>query len=260
MAERCHGICKSSTCPRYRTRTRTGSRGGGQTSETGQSLSEDVAREGRVSRGVHVEIYVLGLAQKVVYLLHRAERTHLLLGALGHDPSRCARRFPRSGVHDVRVTVRVDRARPVRGRTKQRARLALFRLRPIEAHRRIVPRGLRIGVFEIDVRVPFRIDGRPPAVRHLLPRGHDSLSGGRLRPTDRGLEGTTVQGWMILELGPMSGRDGKTGVYRSGAGVGQVGVVGLDGGDGARDSGDGGRRGRQRVVVAGGDQGVLIGQ
>lgn len=56
----------------------------------------------------------------------------------------------------------------------------------------------------------------------------------------------------------MSGRDGKTGVYRSGAGVGQVGVVGLDGGD--RDSGDGGRRGRQRVVVAGGDQGVLIGQ
>lgn len=56
----------------------------------------------------------------------------------------------------------------------------------------------------------------------------------------------------------MSGRDGKTGVYRSGAGVGQVGVVGLDEGD--RDSGDGGRRGRQRVVVAGGDQGVLIGQ
>lgn len=207
---------------------------------------------------MHVEIYVLGLAQKVVYLLHRAKRTHLLLGALGHDPSRRARRFPRSGVHDVRVTVRVDRARPVR-RTKQRARLALFRsrsLRSIEAHRRIAPRGLRIGVFEIDVRVPFRIDGRAPAARHLLPGGRrDSL-----RPTDRGIEGTAIQGWILELFGPVGGRDGKTGIYRSGAGVGQV--VGLDGGgrDGARDSGDGGRRGWQGVVVAGGDQGVLIGQ
>lgn len=165
-----------------------------------------------MSRALHVQVDVLGLAEEAVYLLHGAERTHLLLGALGHDPPGCARRPPRPRVHDVRVSLRVDRARSQRRRTKHpqgRADFRPARLRPTTMIAQIVPRGLQLRVLEVYVRVPLGIDRRPPAVRYLL-AGQDCLNG------SLGLRGAVdgtlrfVRGW--LDSGSMGRRDGKPGV------------------------------------------------
>ena len=156
-----------------------------------------------MSRGLYVQIDVLGLAQEVVYLLHRAKRAHFLLRALGHDPSGCARRFSRPRVHDVRVTVGIYRVRPGRGRTEQFRHLdCVYRVRVIS---RIVPRGLQFRVFEIDVRISLGIDGRSSAVRSVIPR-YESLN--RLRLTG-GIDGClrTIRG--CLESGRWVGVIGR---------------------------------------------------
>lgn len=83
----------------------------------GTSLRRDETvgrRPGRhVSRVLNVQIDVLlRLAEEMVYLLHGAERTDLLLGAVGDEPPGGARRPPAVVIiNDVRIAVRVDRAR-----------------------------------------------------------------------------------------------------------------------------------------------------
>jgi len=60
-----------------------------------------------VSRVLDVQVDVLWLTEEVVYLLHSAERTDLLLGAVGDKPLGGAGR-PSAIIDDVRVAIRID--------------------------------------------------------------------------------------------------------------------------------------------------------
>jgi len=115
----------------------------------------------RVSRVLNAQVDVLlRLAEEMVYLLHGAERTDLLLGAVGDEPPGGAGRPPAVVIDDVRVAVRVDRARS-RGCRAQQPLAGGVRGLGATA----VPRGLQIRIFEIYVRVAFGIHRGSSATR-----------------------------------------------------------------------------------------------
>jgi len=101
-----------------------GGAGGGWTRRVSLRRDEAAGRRPgrRVSRVLDAQVDVLfRLAEEVVYLLHGAERTDLLLGAVGDEPPGGAGRPSTApGVlDDVRVAVRVDRARSRSRRSQQ---------------------------------------------------------------------------------------------------------------------------------------------
>lgn len=117
----------------------------------------------RVSRvlDAHVDVLALRLAEEVVYLLHGAERTDFLLGAVGDEPPGGAGRLPAADVRvdDVRVAVGVDRARSHRGRAQQPSAAA----RVVRDLRARVPAAFQIQVFEVYVGVALGVHRGPPA-------------------------------------------------------------------------------------------------
>lgn len=131
-------------------------------------------RPGRhVSRVLDVQVDVLlRLTEEVVYLLHGAERTDLLLGAVSDESPGAARRSS-AIIDDVRVAVGVDRARP-RIRRSQQSPAIVEGIRGLSA---TISRGFQIRVFEVYIGITFGVYREPSAalLSDREPRHPDSV-------------------------------------------------------------------------------------